>query len=297
MARIGILLIGPAVATKELTIVSELMRLGYAEGRNVTYEVRGVDGNLGRLPEVTRALVVAKPDVIIGASEIVAVALADATPQIPIVITVMGDPIAIGLTDSISRPSRNVTGFTLSSSTLAAKRLQLLAELVPGLRKVAHLSPPVGPMSHVFERQVANAAKALGLTVLSVPISTEASVSEGFQWAERENVQAVMVENHPSNVLVAAHIIDECALRDLPAIHPWSSEARAGALMSYGPAVLENHAGAARYVDRILKGAKVSQLPIEEPAQIRLTINLRTARAMKLTVPQPLLARADEVIE
>jgi len=295
--HIGILLLGPAVPPKELTIASELARLGYVEGRNVSYEIRGADGDLGRLPTLASELVATKPDVLVSASEIAADVLAKATPDIPIVITVMGDPIASGLTSSMSRPTRNVTGFTLSSPTLGAKRLELLHELIPGLRRVAYLTTPVGPMYNAFEQQVRNAAIALSIAIFLVPIITEESVADGFVMAEREKVQAVIVENTPPNVRLSTRIIDECLFRDLPAIHPWYFEARAGALMSYGPTVLENHAGAARYVDRLLKGAKVSELPIEEPTLIKLAINLRTARAIKLTVPATLLARADEVIE
>jgi putative tryptophan/tyrosine transport system substrate-binding protein len=295
--HIGILLLGPAFPPKELTIASELARLGYVEGRNVSYEIRGADGDLGRLPTLASELVATKPDVLVSASEIAADVLAKATPDIPIVITVMGDPIASGLTSSMSRPTRNVTGFTLSSPTLGAKRLELLHELIPGLRRVAYLTTPVGPMYNAFEQQVRNAAIALSIAIFLVPIITEESVADGFVMAEREKVQAVIVENTPPNVRLSTRIIDECLFRDLPAIHPWYFEARAGALMSYGPTVLENHAGAARYVDRLLKGAKVSELPIEEPTLIKLAINLRTARAIKLTVPATLLARADEVIE
>jgi putative ABC transport system substrate-binding protein len=295
--HIGILLLGPAVPPKELAITSELARRGYQEGRNVSYEIRGAEGDLDRLPMLTRELVATKPDVLVGASEIAADVLAKATRDIPIVITVMGDPIASGLTSSMSRPTRNVTGFTLSSPTLSAKRLELLHELIPGLRRVAYLTTPVGPMYNVFEQHVRNAANALGLAIFLVPIITEESVTDGFAMVEREKVQAIMVENSPSNVRLSTRIIDECLFRDLPAIHPWYFEVRAGALMSYGPTVLENHAGAARYVDRLLKGAKVSELPIEEPTQIKLAINLRTARAIKLTIPPTLLARADEVIE
>jgi putative tryptophan/tyrosine transport system substrate-binding protein len=295
--HIGILLLGPAVPPKELAITSELARLGYVEGRNVGYEIRGADGDLGRLPTLTRELVANKPDVLVGASEIAADALAKATPDIPIVITVMGDPIASGLTSSMSRPTRNVTGYTLSRPTLGAKRVELLHELIPGLRRVAYLTTPLGPMHNVFEQQVRNAANAFSIAIFLVPIITEESVADGFVMAEREKVQAIIVENSPSNVQLSTRIIDECLFRDLPAIHPWYFEVRAGALMSYGPTVLENHVGAARYVDRLLKGAKVSELPIEEPTLIKLAINLRTARAIKLAIPPTLLARADEVIE
>ena len=294
--RIGILIIGSAVAPEELTIVSELTRLGYVEGKNIRYEVRGADGDLGRLTALAQQLVKTKPDVLIGASELIATALATATAEIPIVITVMGDPIAIGLSNSLSHPSRNVTGFTQSSSTLSAKRIQLLRELIPTLHKLAYLNAP-GPMIGIFEQQVREAATALGITVTTIPVTTEASVLEGFELADREQVQAVMVETSATSVRLSAHIIDECLVRDLPAIHPWSSSVRDGALMSYGPATVENNTGAAKYVDRILKGAKVAELPIQEPTEIKLAINLRTARAIGLTIAPSLLVRADEVIE
>ena len=293
--RIGIL-IGSAVAPEELTIVSELTRLGYVEGKNIRYEVRGADGDLARLTTLAQQLVKTKPDVLIGASELIATALATATAEIPIVITVMGDPIAIGLSNSLSHPSRNVTGFTQSSSTLSAKRIQLLRELIPTLHKLAYLNAP-GPMIGIFEQQVREAATALGITVTTIPVTTEASVLEGFELADREQVQAVMVETSATSVRLSAHIIDECLVRDLPAIHPWSSSVRDGALMSYGPATVENNTGAAKYVDRILKGAKVAELPIQEPTEIKLAINLRTAHAIGLTIAPSLLVRADEVIE
>ena len=295
--QIGILLLGRAVPPKELAIVSELARLGYDEGRNVSYEIRGADGDYDRLPMLTRELVATKPDVLVEASEIAADVLAKATRDIPIVITVMADPIASGLTSSMSRPTRNVTGFTLSSATLGAKRLELLHELIPDLRRVAYLTTPVGPMYNAFEQHIREAANTLGLAIFSVPITTEGSVADGFAIVEREKAQAILVETTPSNVRLSIRIIDECLFRAIPAIHPWYFEVRAGALMSYGPTTLENYAGAAKYVDLLLKGAKISDLPIQEPTQIKLAINLGTARAIKLIIPPTLLARADEVID
>jgi len=295
--RIGILLLGRAVLPKELAITSDLARLGYDEGRNVSCEIRGADGDFNRLPMLARELVATKPDVLVGASEIAADVLAKATRDIPIVITIMADPIASGLTGSMSRPTRNVTGFTLSSPTLSAKRLQLLHELIPDLRRVAYLTTPVGPMYNAFEQHVREAANALGLAIFSVPITTEETVADGFMIVEREKAQAILVETTPSNVRLSIRIIDECSFRALPAIHPWYFEVRAGALMSYGPTMFENHAGAARYVDLLLKGAKISDLPIQEPTEIKLAINLGTARSIKLIIPPTLIARADEVIE
>jgi putative ABC transport system substrate-binding protein len=297
VARVGILVIGAAVAAKNLTLASELARMGYVEGRNITYELRAADGDLSRLPALARELVAAKPDVLIGASAATAEVLVAATHDIPIVLTVTIDPVATGLSDSMSRPSRNVTGFTSSSPTLAAKRLELLRELIPDLRKVAHLNVPEGSPYAIFERHVSAAAAALGITVFSVQITTVASVSDAFSAIDREKAQAVMVGISATTTRSTGHIIDECMLRDLPAIHPWSFAVHAGALMSYGPASLENHAGAARYVDRILKGARIRELPFEEPTEFKLAINLRTAQAMKLKIPPNLLARADEVVE
>jgi putative tryptophan/tyrosine transport system substrate-binding protein len=296
-AHIGIILLGRAVPPKDLAIASELARLGYDEGRNVSYEIRGADGDLDRLPMLTRELVATKPDVLVGASENAADALARATSDIPIVITVMADPIASGLSGSMSRPTRNVTGFTISSLTLSAKRLELLHQLIPDLRRVAYLTTPAGPAYNAFEQHVREAANALGLAIFSVPITTEKTVTGGFVIVEREKAQAILVETTPSNVRLSVRIIDECLFRALPAIHPWYFEVRAGALMSYGPTMLENYAGAAKYVDLLLKGAKISDLPIQEPTEIKLAINLGTARAIKLTIPPTLLARVDEVVE
>lgn len=296
-ARVGVLVIGRAPAVKDFNIAAELARLGYVESRRINYDIRAADGDLGRLPALARQLVAGNPDVLIGAGAISAEALGAATRDIPIVITVMIDPIETGFSDSMSRPSRNVTGFTASSPTLSAKRLELLRELIPDLRRVAYLSAAPGSAYSILERNVRAAAAEWGISIHSIPLSTEISVADGFALADREKVQGILVDNSPSNMRLSVHIINECLVRDLPSIHPWAFEAHAGALMSYGPAAFENHAGAARYVDRILKGAKVAELPFEEPTEIKLVVNLRTARSMRIAVPQTLLARADEVIE
>jgi putative ABC transport system substrate-binding protein len=152
-------------------------------------------------------------------------------------------------------------------------------------------------MSGAFRGQVQSAADKLGITVVSVAVSTPESVAEGFAVADKEKVQAVLVESSPTSTRLSSHIVNEYLLRDWPAMHAWAFEVRLGALMSYGPAVLENFAGAARYIDRVMKGAKVAELPFEEPTEMRLAINLRTARSIKFTFPPTFLVRADEVIE
>ncbi len=297
MARIGVLVTGRAVAAKDLSIASELADIGYVDGRNVTYEIRAAGGDLSLLPALARELVATKPDVLISASAPAAEALAAATHTVPIVLTVTVDPIAIGLTDSMSRPSRNITGFTSSSPALAAKRLELLRELIPGLQKFAYLGAPAGSAFDVFERHVRDAAKAFDITVVFVPLASPNNVAESFAIIEREKAQAVMIGVSLTNVQASGHIADECLLRGLPAIHPWAFAVSAGALISYGPESLENNAGAAKQVDRLLRGAKVAELPFEEPTKFKLAINMRTAHTMNLVVPTSLLLRADEVIE
>ena len=296
LPRVGFLLVGGMATPKDLALVAELSRLGYVEGRNIAYDIRAADGDLDRLPALARELVAAGPRVLTGATTATAEALMQATRSIPIVMTVVGDPVATGLSTSMSRPTGNVTGFTLSSASLAAKRLEMLSEIVPGLRRVAYVTPD-SPMSGHFREQVQSAADKLGIAVLSVAVTTPESVAEGFAVADKEKVQAVLVEISPTSARLSTHIVNECLLRDWPAMHAGVFEVRGGALVSYGPSVLENHAGAARYIDRILKGAKVVELPFEEPTEMRLAVNLRTARAIKFTFPPTFLVRADEVIE
>jgi putative tryptophan/tyrosine transport system substrate-binding protein len=295
--RLGILLLGDAVLGRELEIAHELARIGYIDGRNVTYEVRGSGGDPSRLPQLARELAATKPDAIVSASSPAALALIAATRDIPIVMTAIGDPVALGLTDSMSRPSRNVTGFTISSLSLAAKRLEILHAIVPALRKVAYLWAPENPLEVLFEEQVRKAADMLGITLVSLPLSSDADIASAFRHADEEQVAAVLVEADFLTLRFNGSIVNECLLRDLPAMHSWPIEVRNGALMSYGPAEMENFPRAAVFIDRIFKGAKVAELPFEEPTEIKLVINLRTARAIGLVVPPTVLARADEVIE
>jgi putative ABC transport system substrate-binding protein len=297
--RIGVLLLGGPVESKRLSLSSELARLGYVHDRNIVVEVRAAEGDLSRLPALARELVATNPAVLVSASTAAALALAEVTRDIPIVVTVTVDPVRSRLSDSMARPSRNITGFTSSSPTLAAKRLQLLHQLVPDLRRVAYLSSPFGAAYELFDEHIDAAAKSLGVAAVNIPIPTTTAqgVSEAFAAVDAAAVQGIVVAVHPAIVQMSGLIITECLVRNLPSIHPWSFEAQIGALMSYGPATIENIAGAARYIDRILKGAKVSELPFEEPTVIKFTINLRTAGSMRVAIPPTLLAGADEVIE
>jgi ABC-type uncharacterized transport system substrate-binding protein len=295
--RVGVLVVGPNPPAHDFELVHQLAQLGYTEGRNIIYEVRGAESDSNRLPRLAQELVTTKPDVIVGSTSEVAVALAAATRNIPIVMTVVGDPVTLGLTTSMSRPDRNVTGFTVSSPSIAAKRLELLRELVPAVHKVAYLWEPPNPMTKKFGEEVRKAADTLGIELISLPLTSGVDIGPAFTIAEKEKVMGVLVEAGGIAVRFGGTIVDECLVRNLPGMHAWPSEVHIGALMAYGPAAPENFQRAATYVDRILKGTKISELPFEEPTQIRLAINLRTARSINISIPASLLARADEIIE
>jgi putative ABC transport system substrate-binding protein len=297
MHRVGILFPAGSDAPGSHKLGQALAALGYVEGRNIAYDVRAAGRDPERLPELARELVAKKPDVIVSAAAIAARALTAATHDIPIVMALIGDPIALGFTASMARPTGNVTGFTTGHDTLAGKRLELLREIVPTARKVALLWVPTNVQNRLVEARTRQAAAALDIELLSLPVTTAEEISRAIAKAESERADALLIVADPLTVRNRRTIIDECLLRNLPAMHNYSFEVRDGALMSYGSDVGEDYGRAAIYVDRILKGAKVADLPFQEPTQIGLTINRRTARSIGLTVPQSLLIRADEVIE
>ncbi|MGC1847326.1 MAG: ABC transporter substrate-binding protein, partial [Pseudolabrys sp.] len=274
--RVAVLSVGVAPQSRDFALAHELAKLGYIEGNNITYDTRGAEGDSSRLPQLALELVAKKPEVIVGSTSTVAVVLANATREIPIVMMVVGDPIALGLSNSMSHPSRNVTGFTMSTTALAAKRLELLRELVPGIRKVAFLRVRDNPITKRTGEEVQTAADTLGLKIVSLPVASGADITTAFTIAEKEGVTALLIDGDPLMVRFSGTIIDECLVRDLPAMHPWPFEVRNGALISYGPAIVENYSRTASYVDRILRGISIGELPFEEPTQIKLAINLRT---------------------
>jgi putative ABC transport system substrate-binding protein len=295
--RVAVLSVGVTPQSRDFELVHELAKLGYIDGKNISYDMSGAEGDSSRLPQLALELVAKKPDVLVGSSSKVAVALANATREIPIVMLVVGDPIALGLSDSMAHPSRNVTGFTMSTAVLAAKRLELLRELVPGVRKVGFLWSRDNPITKRTGEEVQMAAATLDLKIVSLPVASGADISTAFTIGEKEGVTAILIDGDPLMVQFGGTIVDECLVRDLPAMHPWPFEVRYGALISYGPAIVENYSRTAVYLDRILSGTKIGELPFEEPTQFKLAMNLRTARSIGITVSPALLARADEIIE
>ena len=295
--RVGVLFAGRRDAPRSHEFFDVLKRLGHIEGGNVVYDIRAAQGDAAKLSQLARDMVAKQPDVIVSSTSVAARALADATATIPIVMALISDPLDLGLTESMSRPTGNVTGFTASSATLAAKRLELLRELMPSARRVAHLSVPASPHALPLAMQARQAAGSLGMEVVVIPLRSAEDIAPAFAIVDAQSPDALLIDADPITITQRHALIDECRVRNLPAIHTYALEVRDGGLISYGPSSLENFVGAAEYADRILRGAKVAELPFEEPTHFTLAVNLRSARSLGLIIPPTLLARADEVIE
>jgi putative ABC transport system substrate-binding protein len=290
--RIGFL--GPERRLKKMQ--KGLGDLGYVEGRDIIVEYRPSD-RADRLPGFAAELVALPADVIVASGSQAVRAAQQATRSIPIVMTGSSDPVGSGFVASLARPGGNITGLSLQSPELSGKRLALLKEIVASLSRVAVLSNPDDPPAVFSLRETEDAARALGIEVQFM----EARRPEDF-----DDAFASVTDKHPGALVVLpaslmtrhADRIAELALNGrLPAISYFKEFPQAGGLMSYGPNLDRSAERSAVYVDKILKGAKASELPVEQPTKFELVINLRTAKVLDLDVPAPLIARADEVIE
>ena len=275
-----------------------LRDLGYVEGRNVVLEIRYADGHDDKLAGLAAELVRLNPDVIIAQSGVASLAVRNKTRTIPIVMASSGDAVRQGLVKSLARPGGNVTGLTLLSPELSQKRLEVLREMLPSLSRVGVLW--CGGTNVIPEGEWAGtraASDVLKVRLVSLEAPSASDLPSAFDLAVRQRVEAVLMFDcsslHPSAVRIT-----ELAMKNrLPALYPFSYYPEAGGLMSYGPSVKEAARRAAGYVDRILKGAKPADLPVEQPTIFELVINVKTAKALKLKIPQTLLVRADQVIE
>ena len=277
-----------------------LRDLGYVEGRNVVLEFRDSEGKIERLPALATELVALPVDVIVVGNTPGALAAKQATKTIPIALTAISDPVTSGLVTSLAHPGGNVTGASVLSSDLVGKSLELLKQTVPGVSRVTLLWNP-GSLGERTERNMLEAAdvaaRALAVRLQLVEVRGPADLDRAF--SEMTKARAGALTMLPSNMFnnERAHIIELAAKTRLPAIYPFRYYVDDGGLMSYGANIADLYRRAASYVDKILKGAKPSDLPIEQPTKFELVINLKTATALGLTIPPSLLARADEVIE
>ncbi len=276
-----------------------LRKLGYVEGRNLIIEWRSSEGEFDRLPALAAELVRARVDIIVASSSLPAHAAAEATKSIPVVFLVVSDPVGQKLVGSLSRPGGNVTGLaTFAPDVLAARRFQLLKEVVPGATRVAVLNNPANATHReLLSRELPANAQPHKLTLLPVEMRAPGDLPAVFDQAAREKADCLYVLSDRLSFVHRAQIADLAMQRRLPSINPSRSSVEVGGLVSYGPKLRDLYRRASTYVDRILKGAKPADLPVDQPPSFELVVNLKTAQALGLTLPQSLLRRADEVIQ
>src|SRR5262245_24751024 len=274
-----------------------LQELGYVEGRNIDIVYRYADGAQEPLPPLADELVRLKPDVIVTGSTNATLAVKQATATIPIVCTVLTDPVAFGFVESQARPDGQVTGILTTLEGLTGKQMELLLELVPGATRIGMTLNTRNQTHTLYQREVKAAANALGVTLVPVDIRAANELNAAFQTVVRERVELVLMLGDALIMTERRQIADLATAAQLPSMYAYREYAVAAGLISYGINMRESNRRAAAYVDKILKGSKPGDLPVEFPTKLEMVINLKTAKALGITIPPLVLARADEVIE
>ncbi len=295
--RIGYFSAGTVIPHLRNVFHDALGALGWIEGKNVVYEYRYADNQLDRLPELAAELVRLNVDIITAMGTLAPLAAKRATSTIPIVMTSAGDPLGSGLVTSLARPGGNVTGLSLMAPDLGGKRLELLKEVLPGVFRVGILWNAANPYSALVFKETASAARILGIELRSIEVRSPDDFDGALAASTRLLVGALITVEDPLTVGHRKRIADFAAINRLPAIYGLREFVDAGGLMAYGAHLADLQRRAAGYVDKIIKGAKPADLPVEQPTKFELVVNLKTAKALGLEVPPSLLARADEVIE
>jgi putative ABC transport system substrate-binding protein len=299
--RIGFLSVvaqsDPEIQASIKQLTQRLQELGWTSGRNVQIDFRFGGADPMRISTQATELVEGHPDVIIASGLAAAAALRQQTLSIPIIFVQVADPVSAGFVTNLARPEGNITGFTNFEFSVGGKWLQLLKECAPAIGRIAVVFDPANPSWAAYLRPIEAAAPSFGVQLRPVGVRDAAEIKQRVAAFAREPNGAVVVFPSPVTIQYRESIIAAAADRRLPAIYPFRYFAVDGGLMSYGAPLLDVYSGAASYADRILQGAKVAELPVQQPTKYELVINLKTAKALGLTVPPPLLARADEVIE
>lgn len=294
--RIGYL--SPIAHPREADFRQELRRLGYVERENITIEYRSAQGNFDRLPELAAELVDLEVDVIVAQVTQAAIAAKKATATIPIVMIAVSDPVASGLVASLAHPGGNVTGTSAVAADVVGKQLELIRELVPGVSSVAALW---NPANRIFQEQQLHKARAaaaeLKLRVRILEARDAKEIDSAFETLARERASALLLMGDPVFTTHARQIAGLALERGLPTVGSSGVLAEAGVLLTYGPSYEDAFRGAAAYVDRILRGAKPADLPVERSVRFELVVNEKTAAALGVTLPQSLVLRADQVIK
>ena len=296
--RLGVLVLGERVTTMNKALLDGLRNHGWIDGRNLTIEYRYAQSQ-DRLSASAAELVALSPDLLLAGNPQTAVALESATASIPIVFVSVADPVGLGLVQSLSRPGGNITGLaTFVPGQFISKHLETLREMVPTASKIAILVNPGNAIQRLtVAEELPQTARKLGVELLIVEATTAEELDTAFASAAAQHVDAILPFSDPLTVTNAPRVTALAAQHRLPALYLFRLFAANGGLISYGPDLADLFRRAGGYVDKILKGAKPSHLPVEQPTKFELIINLKTAKALGLDVPPSLLARADEVIE
>jgi putative tryptophan/tyrosine transport system substrate-binding protein len=274
-----------------------LRELGYVEGSNVVVEFRSTNGMLGRVPEIARELVGLPVDVLVVGGGVSAQHAKAVTSTVPIVFTTVGDPVGIGLVASLARPGGNLTGMSNLQSELGGKQLELLKEVAPRTARVAVLYNPDSPISPAVVRNVQEAARRLPVELVFMDVRGPDELPGALSTLAQQRVDALLTLSDPVFGSQLAKIAQAAARLRLPAVYSHRGFAEAGGLLAYGPNFEDNYRRAASYVDRILKGAKPADLPVQQPTKLELTVNAKAAKALNLAIPQSLLLRADDFVQ
>ena len=296
--RIGYLALTPGEDTTSMKPLRERLReLGHTEGRNMTFEYRSAEGRPERLPQLAGELVRGRPDVLItGFGTLTAEAAKAATTTIPIVFTLVGDPVGAGLVASLGRPGGNITGLS-GLTELGGKQLQLLQELIPGKQVIAVLMNPDTPYTRLALKEINTAAEAARTRIHVLEVRAADQVPRQLEAATAAGAGGLLVIADPLTYSVRRQIADLSVKARLPTMFPGRDYTEEGGLISYGVDRRQIYRRAAEYVDRILRGARPGDLPVEQPTKLELVINGKTAKALGLTIPQSVLLRADDVLE
>ena len=284
-------------ATRYNAFLQGLRDLGYVDGRNITIDYLSADGQLERFPALAAECLRLKADIILTATTPATQAAKRATNTIPIVMMLTGDPVGTGLVASLARPGGNVTGQSVMADGLSAKRLELLKEAVPGISRVAVLSNFGDPVAAPQVNEIESAARSLSLRLKIRDVRKADDLPAAFSGAARDGAQGLLTTVETIFVVHRTRVAELAARHRLPAMYPNREFTDAGGLMSYGPTTLDLFRRTAIFVDKILKGAKPADLPVEQPTRFELVINMKTAKALGITFPRSILIRADQEIE
>jgi putative tryptophan/tyrosine transport system substrate-binding protein len=299
MYRIGFLALGPIPPNAALpaSFRNALQQLGYGEGKNVTYVGRWAEVKRERLPALAAEIVALKVDVIVTLGSPATAAAKEATSRIPIVMALAGDPVGVGLIESLARPGGNITGFSDNATALSAKRLEILKEAVPTASRIAVLWNAQDQAMTLRYREIDRAAHVLGVSVQPLAVREPDDFERAFAAMDHDRPDALFMVTDALTTLNRKRVLDYAEVHRIPAMYEFATLVREGGLISYGPSIDDMYQGAAAYVDKILKGTKPGGLPVEQPTRYYFVVNLKTAKALGLTIPQSLMLRADEVIE